>query len=132
MADPADQMARKQPRVPGEFVGMTFSKVSIGPEADFTAALKSDGGIAVWGTYNGVEYDDHFVLNTGTATDIAAGEDHICYIESGAVTCAGSNSAGQTTVPSLTDPQSVHAGKDWSCAGLSDGSYTCWGNKAGW
>ena len=51
-----------------------------------------------------------FVLNSGVATDVAAGTDHICYLESSAVTCVGNNSAGQTTVPSLTSPQSVYAG----------------------
>ena len=56
-----------------------------------------------------------FVLNSGVATDVAAGTDHICYLESSAVTCVGNNSAGQTTVPSLTSPQSVYAGADWSC-----------------
>jgi hypothetical protein len=71
-------------------------------------------------------------LNSGVATDVAAGENHICYLESGAVTCTGDNSAGQTTVPTLTNPQSVYAGADWSCAGFTDGTYTCWGSKAGW
>ena len=51
-----------------------------------------------------------FVLNSGVATDVATGTDHICYPESSAVTCVGNNSAGQTTVPSLTSPQSVYAG----------------------
>ena len=73
-----------------------------------------------------------FVLNSGVATDVAAGTDHICYLESSAVTCVGNNSAGQTTVPSLTSPQSVYAGADWSCAGVADGTYSCWGSKAGW
>ena len=48
-----------------------------------------------------------FVLNSGVATDVATGTDHICYPESSAVTCVGNNSAGQTTVPSLTSPQPV-------------------------
>ena len=109
-----------------------FSKVSIGSESLFTAALIDNGSIAVWGEYNGTVYTDHFIVNSGVATDVAAGTEHICYLESGAVTCTGSNSAGQTTVPALTNPQSVFAGADWSCAGLSDGSYTCWGSKAGW
>ena len=56
-----------------------------------------------------------FVLNSGVATDVAAGTDNICYLESSAVTFVGNNSAGQTTVPSLTSPQSVYAGADWSC-----------------
>ena len=73
-----------------------------------------------------------FVLNSGVATDVAAGTDHICYLENSAVTCVGNNSAGQTTVPSLTSPQSVYAGADWSCAGVADGTYSCWGSKAGW
>ncbi len=80
----------------------TFSKVSIGTESLFTAALIDNGSIAVWGEYTGTVYTDHFVLNSGIATDVAAGTDHICYIENGAVTCVGNNSAGQTTVPTLT------------------------------
>ena len=71
-------------------------------------------------------------IGSGGATDVAAGTNHICYIESDAVNCTGDNSDGQTTVPALTAPQSVYAGADWSCAGLSDGSYTCWGSTAGW
>jgi hypothetical protein len=127
--------SKKSPDTVGEFdlAGITkFSKVSIGAESLFTAALIDNGSIAVWGEYNSTIYTDHFVLNSGVATDIAAGRDHVCYIENGAVACAGSNSAGQTTVPTLTDPQSIFAGEDWSCAGLSDGTYTCWGSKAGW
>ena len=73
-----------------------------------------------------------FVLNSGVATDVAAGTDHICYLESSAVTCVGNNSAGQTTVPTLTNPTSVHAGADWSCSVLADTTYTCWGSKNGW
>ena len=107
--------------------------MSIGSEALFTAALIDNGSIAVWGEYNGTVNTDHFVLNSGVATDVAAGTEHICYLESGAVTCTGDNSAGQTTVPTLSKtPTSVHAGADWSCAGFTDGSYTCWGSKAGW
>tara|TARA_B100000674_G_C37968964_1_gene975990 strand:- start:389 stop:3934 length:3546 start_codon:yes stop_codon:yes gene_type:complete len=109
-----------------------FSEVSIGPEALFTAALIDNGSIAVWGEYNGTVYTDHFIVNSGVATDVAAGKDHICYLESGAVTCVGDNSAEQTTVPTLTNPTSVHAGADWSCAVMADTTYTCWGSKNGW
>ena len=73
-----------------------------------------------------------FVLNSGVATDVAAGTDHICYLESSAVTCVGNKLAGQTTVPSLTSPQSVYAGADWSCAVLAFTTYTCWGSKNSW
>ena len=124
--------SKKSPDTIGELIGSTISKVSIGAESLFTAALIDNGSIAVWGEYNGTVYTDHFVLNSGVATDVAAGRYHICYLESGAVTCTGNNSAGQTTVPTLTDPQSIFAGEDWSCAGSSNGSYTCWGSKAGW
>ena len=74
----------------------TFSKVSTGAESFFTADLIDNGSIAVLGTYNSTEYENHFVLNRGAATDVAAGTNHICYLESGAVTCVGDNSAGQT------------------------------------
>ena len=134
--DPSTQLSRKSPKIPGditdEFAGIVFSKVSIGAESDFTAALLDNGSIAAWGTYNGVQYNDHFVVNSGLATDVAAGKDHICYLEGGVVTCVGNNSAGQTTVPTLTNPTSVHAGADWSCAVMADTTYTCWGSKNGW
>ena len=115
-----------------EVSGDKISKVSIGTESLYTAVLTDNGTIKLWGEFNGVGYEDHITIGNGVATDVAAGTDHICYLESGAVTCTGNNSAGQTTVPTLTNPQSVHAGADWSCAGLSDGTYTCWGSKAGW
>jgi len=125
--------SNQSPQAIAEMGGFTISKVSIGPESDFTAALIDNGSIAVWGTYQSNVYTDHFVLNSGVATDVAAGTDHVCYIESGAVTCTGDNSAGQTTVPTLSKtPASVYAGADWSCAGFEDGTYTCWGSKAGW
>ena len=122
----------KSPNPITELNSETITKVSIGNDSYFTAVLTNTGVVKAWGTFNGTEYQDHFDVNSGVATDVAAGTDHICYLESGAVTCAGSNSAGQTTVPTLTDPQSVFAGADWSCAGFEDGTYTCWGSKAGW
>jgi hypothetical protein len=115
-----------------------FSKVSIGTDSLFTAALIDNGSIAVWGEYNGTVYTDHFILNSGYADDVAAGTDHICYIENAAVICVGSNDDGQTTVPTMTKtPTTVAAGssstgKDWSCAGFTDGTYQCWGSKASW
>jgi alpha-tubulin suppressor-like RCC1 family protein len=125
--------SNQSPQAIAEMGSFTISKVSIGPESDFTAALIDNGSIAVWGTYQSNVYTDHFVLNSGVATDVAAGTDHVCHIESGAVTCTGDNSAGQTTVPTLSKtPASVYAGADWSCAGFEDGTYTCWGSKAGW
>jgi alpha-tubulin suppressor-like RCC1 family protein len=115
-----------------------FSKVSIGTDSLFTAALIDNGSIAVWGEYNGTVYTNHFILNSGDADDVAAGTDHICYIENAAVTCVGNNDDGQTTVPTMTKtPYTVAAGssstgKDWSCAGFTDGTYQCWGSKASW
>ena len=94
--------------------------------------LLDNGSIAAWGTYNGVQYNDHFVINSGVATDVSTGKDHVCYLESGAVTCVGDNSAGQTTVPTLNNPRSIHAGADWSCAVLADTTCTCWSSKNGW
>ena len=46
--------------------------------------------------------------------------------------CWGSNSKGQTNVPSLTNPKWVAAGGDTSCAIDDDGKPECWGdNSAG-
>ena len=77
MAEPSTQASRKSPTIPGditnEFAGVVFSKVSIGAESDFTAALLDNGSIAAWGTYNGAQYNDHFAVNSGVATDVAAG-----------------------------------------------------------
>ena len=97
MAEPIAQASRKSPTISvditNEFAGVVFSKVIIGAESDFTTALLDNGSIAALGRYNGAQYNDHFVVNSGVATDVAAGKDHICYLESGAVTCVGDNSA---------------------------------------
>ena len=62
-----------------ELNGPTISKVSVGAESLFTAALTDNGSIAIWGKYKSAVYEEHFILNSGVATDVAAGTDHICY-----------------------------------------------------
>ncbi|MGB0486313.1 MAG: hypothetical protein ACPGK1_17400, partial [bacterium] len=102
------------------------------------AVLTDNGTIKLWGEFNGVGHEDYITIGGGSATDIAAGTNHMCYIENDNVTCTGDNSDGQTTVPTLSKtPYTVAAGssstgKDWSCAGFTDGTYQCWGSKASW
>ena len=59
----------------------SFSKVSIGAEWFFNTTLIDNSTIAVWQEYNNTQHETHFVLNTGVAKDVAAGTDHICYLE---------------------------------------------------
>lgn len=63
---------------------------------------------------------------------VASGNRHNCALDEYGVYCWGSNSKGQTNVPSLTNPKWVAAGGDTSCAIDDDGKPECWGdNSAG-
>jgi alpha-tubulin suppressor-like RCC1 family protein len=133
--DNATKLSFREPSTVAEVSGDKISKVSIGTESLYTAVLTDNGTIKLWGEFNGVGYEDHITIGSSGATDVAAGTNHICYIENDNVTCdsRGDDSAGQSTVPTLSKtPTSVHAGADWSCAGFTDGTYQCWGSKASW
>jgi hypothetical protein len=52
---------------------------------------------------------------------------HACALDDTGVVCWGNNSAGQATVPTLTNPTQVSAGSSHTCA-LDDTGVVCWGS----
>lgn len=87
------------------------------------------------------------VFNVTTATGIVAGRDHGCaHLSTGTVRCWGINNFGelgdgtmdQSSIPvavlnsdrsMLTGVTAVAAGVGHSCARLTDGTVSCWGNN---
>jgi len=122
----------------------------------FSCALDGNGAVWCWGDNMHGELGDgtgtssaspvQAVLSgSNTATDIAAGRQHVCAVQSdGAVWCWGDNSSGQlgdgthnqsltpVRVTGLSDATalSVAAGEAHSCALLDDGHVRCWGSNS--
>ena len=81
-----------------------------------------------------------------TATAVSSGLEHACaLLRGGTVSCWGVNEddrLGRRTylpawvkpmlVPDVTTATSVSAGKDYTCAVMSDGSVKCWGQNEFW
>ena len=142
----------------GAHTNKTVTQITAGTY--HTCALISDGTATCWGdnSYgqlgNGSNTDSNVpVAVTGgalankTVTDITGGEFHTCaLISDGTVTCWGNNSDGQLgngentnrNVPvavtggvlankTVTD---ITGGEFHTCALISDGTVTCWGNNS--
>jgi hypothetical protein len=91
------------------------------------------GGLAIFqGKAFGITVTAGQTSNTGTVAmtisiiQVAAGGNHTCALDAGAVTCWGDNFWGQSTVPALTSPTQVAPGNAHTCA-LRAGGVTCWG-----
>lgn len=73
-------------------------------------------------------------LNLSGSTVLAAGDAHACGLFSGAVSCWGSNSAGESTVPTLlqarTDITVLDVGSRTSCAFIAGIGLQCWGETS--
>jgi alpha-tubulin suppressor-like RCC1 family protein len=118
----------------------------------FNCALLSNGTVRCWGNgYNGQLGQGSFmassspvsVVGLSNVTSISAGEDHACAaLTSGAVRCWGSNSdvalgssgaaiisATPVAVSSLTNARAVYSGGSHTCAVLTTGGVSCWGNN---
>jgi alpha-tubulin suppressor-like RCC1 family protein len=113
-----------------------------------SCALTPSGGVKCWG-YNGSGQLGHWqrgeaprdVEGLTAATSLAAGGNHTCALRSsGAVTCWGDNSRGQlgagntnyygtnrVDVSGISTATAISAGRQHTCARLSDGSLRCWG-----
>ena len=70
--------------------------------------------------------DGDGIADLSMPTAVSAGGEHTCALDDNGVHCWGLNSAGQTTVPALTNPVQVSAGRDHTCA-LDDTGVHCWG-----
>ena len=71
-----------------------------------------------------------FGIVTSHATDytVSAGGHHSCALDDSGVVCWGTNTYGQVTVPSLSNPVAVSAGGFHSCA-IDDSGVECWGSN---
>ncbi len=143
----------------GALANKTVTQIAAG--GYYTCALVSDGTVTCWGNGsfgnmgNGTNTGSEVpVAVTGgalankTVTQIAAGEHHTCAVLSdGTVTCWGYNWAGQlgngtntsSNVPvavtggALANKKAtqIAAGASHTCALISDGTVTCWGESEG-
>ncbi len=124
--------------VPGMVSGMSSAiGVSIGA-IDRACAVKSDGTVQCWGTNN--QSQDLGAVQSAVA--VTTGTCHACVLlRDRTVSCWGCNTYGQlghgetntlaTNAPvpvvGLTDAVSLSAGYNHTCAVLSDGTVSCWG-----
>jgi hypothetical protein len=141
----------------GALTDKTVTDITAGDS--HTCALISDGTVTCWGNNGDGQLGDGSNTNsyvpvavTGgalankTVTDITAGYYHTCaLISDGTVTCWGWNGDGQlgdgsntsrnvpaaVTGGALTDKTvtDITAGAYHTCALISDGTVTCWGNN---
>lgn len=79
--------------------------------------------------------------SAGPVTAVGAGDQHLCFVRSGVVSCRGANAAGQsagTTTGVRTNevpvaglpggaPDELALGIDFSCARYANGDVWCWG-----
>ena len=142
----------------GVLAGKTVTQITAGYL--HTCALISDGTVTCWGYNGDGQLGDGSntnrnvpvavtlgALTNKTVTHIIAGESHTCaLISDGTVTCWGYNGAGQlgtddnttSNVPvavtggALANKTVTHitAGGSHTCALISDGTVTCWGNNS--
>ncbi len=135
----------------------TVAQISTG--ANHVCALKSEGTVACWGYGGlgqlGTGDTDSSntplaitggTLRSKTVTQIATGANHTCALQSeGTVTCWGFNESGQLGTGEITSSitpvavtggalanktvTQITAGQDHTCALISDGTVTCWGNN---
>jgi alpha-tubulin suppressor-like RCC1 family protein len=146
---------RSTPSAPINLQGSGRAKV-ISAGGSHTCALHTDGTIACWG-YNlygqlgdggtNNQFSTHDVVwmpGGSTAIAVTTGLDHTCALKGdGAMVCWGRNHYGQlgdasTTqrtsavtvgVPAGTKAIAIDAGRFHTCALLSGGSVTCWGDN---
>ncbi len=119
-----------QTTVPSELV-VTLDTIAVTPmdpiiDAGATQAMNATGTFS-----DGMEAD----LTPGLpilTTRASEGRDHTCALRAdGTVTCWGSNSDGQTMVPTGLGPATaVSAGGAHTCARGADGTVTCWGSDS--
>lgn len=120
-----------------------------------TCALLTDGKVTCWGWGANGRLGNNLsssvttppapitLPSPGTATAIAVGDDHTCaLLTGGGVACWGANSRGQlgqgdvtqravptlVTLPSPGTATAISAGEDMTCAVLTGGSVSCWGD----
>ena len=141
----------------GALTGETVAQITAG--GYHTCALISDGTVSCWGLNNSGQLGTGDLIDSNvpvaitggaftgvTISQITAGYQHTCaLIADGGVTCTGDGSYGQlgtgdntdSNIPiAVTDGEltgntviEITAGNQHTCALISDGTVTCWGNN---
>lgn len=99
---------------------------------DFGCAL-DDFGLVCWGNdlVNRELSVPSSLTDINSVTDFSVGTNHVCAITNNrTVVCWGKNNFGQSSAPKLTNPTSIIAADDTTCAS-SDEGVTCWGQRTG-
>ncbi|MBI5611288.1 MAG: hypothetical protein HY902_20610 [Deltaproteobacteria bacterium] len=118
---------------------------------NFACAVAGDGSVKCWGYNNKGQLGGNgtssspvpfTVPGIANAVQVSAGEGHACAVlKGGSLWCWGSHSLGQlglgtatdnvvhppTQVPGITNAIRISAGRQHTCAVLSDGTARCWG-----
>ena len=141
----------------GALTGETVAQITAG--GYHTCALISDGTVSCWGLNNSGQLGTGDLLDSNvpvaitggaftgvTISQITAGYQHTCaLIADGGIACTGDGSYGQlgtgdntdSNIPiAVTDGEltgntviEITAGNQHTCALISDGTVTCWGNN---
>ena len=137
MGENCDDQCRSQP-----------VKISVG--GDFSCALMGTGEVRCWGSNHLGQLGDPTneevyatvptrVVGIDQASDISAGDDHVCAVKEGQVWCWGRTEASQLLrlpagdasvrqIPNLTNAHAVVAGKNRTCAIVGpQRQLRCWG-----
>jgi alpha-tubulin suppressor-like RCC1 family protein len=140
--------------VPTQVKGLTSGAKAVASGLTMSCALMTSGGVKCWGTNPQGQLGNGGTTNSATPVDvtglgsavsaISAGANHMCAILSatGGVQCWGANDQGQLGDSSLNDSsvpvsvpglasgvKGVAAGNEHTCALLSSGAVSCWGNN---
>ena len=105
-----------------------IKQVSVGnPHA---CAIKSDDTLKCWQYGSGTTQTAN--TPSGAFIQVTCGDNHSCALRSdGTVACWGSNTYGQTTVPSGETFSQIAAGDNFSCGvRKSGGGIVCWGDDS--
>ena len=107
-------------------VDLAFRQISAG--LNFTCGLRIDHSIACWGENDVGQSsppNDRF-------SEIAAGRDHVCALDDGALICWGRNFPnGPLTIQGIPLLSAIQAGFGFTCGLTPNSDMACWHNGAG-
>ena len=101
----------------------TLSRISAG--LNFTCALRLNGAIACWGQNN----RGQATPPAGNFDEIAAGRDHACALDDGALICWGAGfSDDAESIQGIPPLSGIQAGYGFTCGLTPDSDMACWHN----
>jgi len=92
---------------------------------NFTCGLSVDGAIACWGDNDAGQASPP----DGSFEDVAAGRNHACALDDGALICWGKGFPdGAETIQEVPPLSDIQAGAGFTCGLTSDNDMACWNN----